>query len=122
MVIPTKAVWRFKLVIARFSSETVNSVRVLSDMSGFNDREFIFFVGAPVALLRRRQLHHLHVYCVERKEGPEKWVQEIRFKTEFKAFINARSKSLATLNTYRIMQRSPGDTVEVLRVSKGKTL
>ena len=122
MVIPIKAVWRFKLVIARFSSETVNSVRVLSDMSGFNDREYIFLVGAPVALLRRRRLHHLHVYCVERKEGPEKWVQEIRFKTEFKAFINARSKSLATLNTYRIMQRSPGDTVEVLRVSKGKTL
>ena len=94
----------------------------MSDMSGFNDREFIFLVVAPVALLRRSQLHHLHVYCVERKEGPEKWVQEIRFKTEFKAFINARSKSLATLNTYRIMQRSPGDTVEVLRVSKGKTL
>ena len=122
MVTPIKAAWRFKRVIAGFFSEKTNSVQVLSDISGFEDREFIFLVRAPVALLRRRRLHHLHVYCVERKEGPEKWVQEIRFKTEFKAFINARSKSLATLKTYRIMQRSPGDSVEVLRVSKGKTL
>ena len=99
MVTPIKAAWRFKRVIAGFFSEKTNSVQVLSDISGFEDREFIFLVGAPVALLLRRRLHHLHVYCVERKEGPEKWVQEIRFKTEFKAFINARSKSLATLNT-----------------------
>ena len=122
MVIPIEAVWRFKRVIAGFFSETTNGLQALSEMSGFNDRESISLVGAPVALLRRRRLHHLHVYCVERKEGPEKWVQEIRFKTEFKAFINARSKSLATLKTYRIMQRSPGESVEVLRISKGKTL
>ena len=40
------------------------------------------------------------MYCVERSDGPDQWVQEQCFKTEFKAFVNARAKSLAFTNVY----------------------
>ena len=62
------------------------------------------------------------MYCVERSDGPDQWVQEQSFKTEFKAFINARAKSLALSNVYRVMYQSPGLSAEVVRVSKGKAL
>ena len=62
------------------------------------------------------------MYCVERSDGPDQWVQEQSFKTEFKAFINARAKSLALSNVYRVMYQSPGLSGEVVRVSKGKAL
>ena len=36
------------------------------------------------------------------------------FKTEFKAFVNARTKSLATLRTYRIVNPSWNHVVAVV--------
>jgi hypothetical protein len=44
------------------------------------------------------------------------------FRTEFKAFVHARTKSLATGNTYRILFSTPTKTGEVLRVAKGHAL
>ena len=43
-------------------------------------------------------------------------------RTEFKAFVNARAKSLAFTNVYRVIYQSPGLTGEVVRVAKGKAL
>ena len=62
------------------------------------------------------------MYCVERSDGPDQWVQEQCFKTEFKAFVNARAKSLAFTNVYRVIYQSPGLSGEVVRVAKGKAL
>ena len=62
------------------------------------------------------------MYCVERSDGPDQWVQEQCFKTEFKAFVNARANSLAFPNVYRVIYQSPGLTDEVVRVAKGKAL
>ena len=64
------------------------------------------------------------MFCVERSEGPKSWVKELCFKTEFMAFSNARTKSLNTFSTYRVMYEgeSPNSSGEVLRVSKGKCL
>ena len=62
------------------------------------------------------------MYCVERSDGPNQWVQEQCFKTEFKAFVNARAKSLALANVYRVIYQSPGLSGEVVRVAKGKAL
>jgi hypothetical protein len=36
--------------------------------------------------------------------------------------VNARAKSLAFTNVYRVIYQSPGLTGEVVRVAKGKTL
>ena len=62
------------------------------------------------------------MYCVERSNGADQWVQEQCFKTEFKAFVNARAKSLAFTNVYRVIYQSPGLSGEVVRVAKGKAL
>ncbi len=62
------------------------------------------------------------MYCVERDNGPDQWAREMCFRTEFKAFVHARTKSLATGNTYRILFSSASKTGEVLRVAKGHAL
>ena len=62
------------------------------------------------------------MYSVERDTGPDQWARETCFQTEFKAFVHARTKSLATGNTYRVLFSSPSKTGEVLRVLKGKAL
>ena len=74
------------------------------------------------SLIRLRVLCSPTMYCVERSNGADQWVQEQCFKTEFKAFVNARAKSLAFTNVYRVIYESPGLSGEVVRVSNGKAL
>ena len=62
------------------------------------------------------------MFCVERSDGPDIWFQEQCFETEFKAFTNARAKSLNTFGLYRVMYESPDNSGEVLRISKGKAI
>ena len=62
------------------------------------------------------------MFCVERNVGTDFWVQEQCFKTEFQAFSNARIKSLNIFSLYRVMYESPGNSGEVLRISKGKAI
>ena len=47
------------------------------------------------------------MFCVERNDGPDIWFQEQCFETEFKAFTNARAKSLNTFGLYRVVYQSP---------------
>ena len=42
------------------------------------------------------------MYTIERLVD-QGWAREISFKTEFKAFINARTKCMATGKTYRVI-------------------
>ena len=62
------------------------------------------------------------MYCVERSNGPGIWVKEQCFMTEFKAFTNARARSLNTSSLYRVIYESSSKSGEVLRVSKGKAV
>ena len=39
------------------------------------------------------------MFCIQRQEAPDQWVQELCFKTEFKAYMCARTKS-QHMNTY----------------------
>ena len=45
----------------------------------------------------------LGMYCIERQDSDSQWKREMCFKTEFKAFVSARTKSMATLGTYRVV-------------------
>ena len=63
-----------------------------------------------------------NMFYVERSNGQETWVKEQCFKTEFKAFINARIQSLSTYGLYRVTYQSPGDSGEVPRLSNGKAV
>ena len=60
----------------------------------------------------------LNMYCIERKDAPGQWTQELCFKTEFKAFVHARTKSLATMGTYRVVESLFKE--EVLRLCRGQ--
>jgi len=42
------------------------------------------------------------LYSIEHFSG-DQWIREITFKTEFKAFINARTKCMATGRAYRVI-------------------
>ena len=46
------------------------------------------------------------MYTIERLNdascGEEEWIAEIEYTTEFKAFVSARTKCMATGKTYRI--------------------
>ena len=60
-------------------------------------------------LLRWRQrwtIYRRFMYTIERLNDTsserEVWVQEIQYRTEFKAFVSARTKCMATGKTYRI--------------------
>ena len=61
------------------------------------------------------------MYSIEHLSG-DQWIREITFKTEFKAFINARIKSLSTYGLYRVTYKGLGDPSEVLRLSNGKAV
>ena len=55
------------------------------------------------------------MYCIERLDMGGQWIQEICFKTEFKAFVNARTKSRATLKTYRVVHATWNQVVTVVQ-------
>ena len=57
------------------------------------------------------------MYCIERLDTGGQWIQEICFKTEFKAFVNARTKSRATLKTYRVVHATWNQVVTVVQGS-----
>ena len=48
------------------------------------------------------------------------WVKEPCFKTEFKAFVSARTKSMATLHTYRIVNATWDQVVAVVDAKQGR--
>ena len=43
------------------------------------------------------------VFCIERRDDDSRWRREMCFKTEFRAFVNARTKSMVTLGSYRVV-------------------
>ena len=57
------------------------------------------------------------MYCIERLDTGGQWIQEICFKTEVKAFVNARTKSRATMKTYRVVHATWNQVVTVVQGS-----
>ncbi len=49
----------------------------------------------------------LTMFTIERKSGIH-WQPEIQRKTEFKAFVDARTKCMATGQTYRVVNPDQG--------------
>ena len=58
------------------------------------------------------------MFCIERLDSDGHWTKEICFKTEFKAFVSARTKSRATLRTYRIVNPTWNHVVAVVKGQK----
>ena len=58
------------------------------------------------------------MFCIESQDPGGRWVKELCFKTEFKAFVSARTKSMATLRTYRIVNPTWNHVVAVVKGQK----
>ena len=54
------------------------------------------------------------MFCIERQDQERGWIKEMCFRTAFKAYMNARTKSLVTTHTYRIIDTSIGDVVSTV--------
>ena len=43
------------------------------------------------------------MYFIERRGADRQWIRELNYKNELKAWIGARRKAIATLDTYRVV-------------------
>ena len=66
------------------------------------------------------------MYTIERLKDAsseyEVWVPEIQYKTEFKAFVSARTKCMATGETYRVFNTQSKAVQCVITLSDCKTM
>ena len=51
------------------------------------------------------------MYFIERRGADRQWIRELNYKNELKAWIGARRKSIATLDTYRLVHELTQDQV-----------
>ena len=51
------------------------------------------------------------MYFVERRGAGRQWIRELNYKNELKAWIGARRKAIATLDTYRVVHELSPDQV-----------
>ena len=73
--------------------------------------------GVAVAT-KRIQAKRL-LYCVLQQEAPDRWVKEMSFKTEFKAYISARTRSKAKMCTYMVVNDTTNEVTSIVRHGKG---
>ena len=50
----------------------------------------------------------------------EEWIPEIQCKTEFKAFLQARTKCMATGNTYRVFDSREQQVISLISLDRCK--
>ena len=62
----------------------------------------------------------LGMYFAERRGAGRQWIRELNYKNELKAWIGARRKAIATLDTYRVVHELSPD--EVVYCVKGSEL
>ena len=53
----------------------------------------------------------LGMYFIECLGSDRQWIRELNYKNEFKAWIGARRKAIATLGTYRVVHELSPDEV-----------
>ena len=55
------------------------------------------------------------MYCVSKEEASGQWVKEHYFKTEFKAWVCARTKSKAKMCTYKVSNALTNEVASIVR-------
>jgi hypothetical protein len=64
----------------------------------------------------------LAMYCIHREDTPDKWIQDLCFKTELRAFVRARVMSRVNNCNYRVVDQASSNVIAVLRQGKGSVL
>ena len=55
------------------------------------------------------------MYNVVKQEAPDRWVKELCFKTEFRAYLCARTKSKALMCTYMVVDTTTNEVTSIVR-------
>ena len=74
-------------------------------------------VCTPGALLRQGS-RGIPMYNVIKQEAPDRWVKELYFQTEFRAYLCALTKSKALLATYMVVDTDTNEVTSIVRHGK----
>ena len=74
-------------------------------------------VCTPGALLRQGS-RGIPMYNVIKQEAPDRWVKELYFQTEFRAYLCALTKSKALMATYLVVDTDTNEVTSIVRHGK----
>jgi len=74
-------------------------------------------VSTPGALLRQGS-RGIPMYNVIKQEAPDRWVKELYFQTEFRAYLCALTKSKALMATYMVVDTDTNEVTSIVRHGK----
>ena len=74
-------------------------------------------VCTPGALLRQGS-RGIPMYNVIKQEAPDRWVKELYFQTEFRAYLCALTKSKALMTTYIVVDTDTNEVTSIVRHGK----
>ena len=74
-------------------------------------------VCTPGALLRQGS-RGIPMYNVIKQEAPDRWVKELYFQTEFRAYLCALTKSKALMATYMVVDIDTNEVTSIVRHGK----
>ena len=74
-------------------------------------------VCTPGALLRQGS-RGIPMYNVIKQEAPDRWVKELYFQTEFRAYLCALTKSKALMTTYMVVDTDTNEVTSIVRHGK----
>ena len=74
-------------------------------------------VCTPGALLSQGS-RGIPMYNVIKQEAPDRWVKELYFQTEFRAYLCALTKSKALMATYMVVDTDTNEVTSIVRCSK----
>ena len=66
----------------------------------------------------RARVQAVDVYNVIKQEAPDRWVKELYFQTEFRAYMCARTKSKALKTTYMVVDADTNEVTSIVRHGK----
>ena len=74
-------------------------------------------VCTPGALLRQGS-RGIPMYNVIKQEAPDRWLKELYFQTEFRAYLCALTKSKALMATYMVVDTDTNEVTSIVRHGK----
>ena len=72
-------------------------------------------LGGRIKGIARARNQAIAVYNVVKQEAPNRWVKELIFQTEFRAYLCARTKSKALMCTYMVVDSTTNQVTSIVR-------
>ena len=72
-------------------------------------------LGGRIKSIARARNQAIAVYNVVKQEAPDRWVKELYFQTEFRAYLCARTKSIALMCTYMVVDSTTNQVTSIVR-------